>query len=138
MIKVAQRRTRPWQDRVQWVCAEALSWEPERTYDAIVTCFFLDCFPAPTLAKVIDHLCRAVAPDAVWLVTDFSVPDAGWSRRRAQAVHALMYAFFRLAVGLPAHRLTPPDAFLSAAGFKLTDRQEFEWGLIRADLWRRR
>ena len=137
MMAVGQRRTRPWKERVRWECAEALAWQPGRKYDAIVTCFFLDCFPPKTLAQIVDHLAAAAEPNAVWLVTDFSLPESGLPRLRARAVHALMYAFFRLVVGLPARRLTPPVAVLRAHGFKLQSRHDSDWGLLRTDLWRR-
>jgi hypothetical protein len=48
-----------------------------------------------------------------------------------------MYAFFRVVTALPARRQTPPDDLLRAHGFRLAGRREFEWGLLRADLWRR-
>jgi SAM-dependent methyltransferase len=137
MMAVARGRTRAWQDRVRWERAEALAWRPPRKYDAVVTCFFLDCFPPETLAAVVGHLASAAAVNAVWLVTDFAVPAAGPARFRAKTIHALMYAFFRVCVALPARRMTVPDKFLAQRGFRLTGRRDFEWGLLRADVWHR-
>ena len=108
-----------------------------RAFDAIATCFFLDCFPPETLAAVVRKLAARATPDAVWLVVDFAVPERGAARWRARAVHSLMYSFFRLATRLPARRLTPPDAALEAAGFRREARREFEWGLVRSEVWRR-
>jgi len=48
-----------------------------------------------------------------------------------------MYLFFRFATKLPAATLTPPDPFLSAAGFQLIDRKFYDWGLLHANLWKR-
>lgn len=137
MIAVARRRTQPWADRVQWVRAEALAWQPGERYDAIVTCFFLDCFPPDTLASVIRHLADAAEDQAKWLVVDFALPESGPARWRARAVHVLMYAFFRFAVALPARRLARPDGLLAAKGFRRTQRREFEWGLVSAEVWTR-
>lgn len=137
MMAVARRRTQKWKDRVQWECAEALVWQPRQRYDAVVTCFFLDCFPPEPLAAVIGHLASAMAVNATWLVTDFTLPKSGLARLRAKGAHALMYAFFRIVVGLPARRLAPPDGLLSEHGFKLRGRHDSEWGLLRADVWRR-
>lgn len=137
MIAVAQRRTRPWQDRVRWECADARVWKPAQAYDAIITCFFLDCFPPAELAVVVRHLASALSEKSTWLVTDFAVPTAGIARWRAKAVHALMYAFFRVVVALPARRLTMPDRALEHHGFKLKGRRDSEWGLLRADVWQR-
>ena len=122
---------------IRWHHAELLHWGTGEKFDAIVTCFFLDCFPPDELAAVIGKLAGCAAPKAVWLVVDFSIPAGGFARWRAKAVHTLMYAFFRRAVALPARRLTTPDALLQAQGFQLSGRREYNCGLVRADLWRR-
>ncbi len=137
MMAVGQRKTRAWEDRVQWECADVLAWQPPRKYDAIVTCFFLDCFPPETLDAVVRRLAGSAAERAVWLVTDFAIPAAGPARFRAQTIHALMYKFFRVCAALPARRLAAPDELLFQHDFKLTNRRAFEWGLVRSDVWRR-
>lgn len=137
MIARARRRVPSPPANIAWVRANILSWVPVREHDAIVTCFFLDCFPPELLAKTIAKLAACATPDAVWLVADFAVPARGPARWRARAVHALMYRFFRIFTDLPARRHTPPDELLRAHGFRLEGRREFEWGLLRADLWRR-
>lgn len=38
MLDVAKRRLAPWKDRVTFVCADLVSWQPERDYEAIVAC----------------------------------------------------------------------------------------------------
>lgn len=123
--------------RVTFVVAALPGWKPPHRFDAIATHFFLDCFQPDQLAAVVRGLADAARPNAHWLVSDFSVPTRGWRRLRARAVHALMYAFFRVATRLPARRLTPPDAFLEAAGFRLRGRHTSEWGLLQADWWER-
>lgn len=125
--------------RITWVCADVLNWQPAtgQKFDAIVTCFFLDCFPEATLERVIARLAASATPEAVWINADFAVPGRGWRRWRAQAIHAVMYTFFRAAVGLPARRWTAPDRWLAAQGFRLGARFESEWGLLRTDEWRR-
>jgi len=123
--------------KINWVEADIFQWRPTGKYDAVVTCFFLDCFTADQLAEVIEKLAESAAPHAAWIVVDFSVPSSGLARWRAQVIHALMYGFFRVATSLPTRHMTAPDALLRAHGFRLEGRREFEWGLLRADLWRR-
>lgn len=123
--------------KIDWILADVLSWQAPRKYDTIVTCFFLDCFPADTLANVIAKLAKSAADDALWLVADFAIPSRGLARHRARFVHWLMYRFFRVAVGLPANRLVAPDALLAAQGFDLVARRDSEWGMLRSDVWRR-
>ena len=123
---------------VRWINSDFLDWEPPKErFDALVTCFFLDCFPPETLARVITKLAHCTHEDAVWLNVDFDLPSRGFRRLRAQAVHALMYAFFRSVAGLPAKRLTPPDTLLSSHGFCRERRAEFNRGLLSAEVWRR-
>jgi len=139
MLAVARHRLpEPLAARVQFVHAELPDWPaPRGRFELIVTDFFLDCFPPGPLEAVVRHLAAAAAPAARWLVADFALPSRGLARLRARAVHALMYACFRRVTGLPARRLTEPDAFLRSAGFARTGRRESEWGLLRSDCWRR-
>lgn len=126
-------------ERVSWIQASLPGWTPPAgTFDAIVTHFFLDCFPPEELASVVAALGRAATPDALWLVADFAAPARGPARWRAKAVHGLMYSFFRFATKLPARRLTPPDEALRAQGFTLAGRRTWNWGLLQSDLWTRR
>lgn len=137
LLRHAQRRIGGRPASVRWHQVDVRSWSPDGPYDAIVTCFFLDCFPPAQLAGVVRKLADCARPDALWLVADFALPPRGPARWRARMIHAVMYAFFRRLVALPARRLTPPDALLQRQGFSLAGRREFEWGLLRADLWRR-
>jgi hypothetical protein len=137
MLARAKARPELRSGRVKWVEADLLNWIPEAKYDAIATCFFLDCFPAGILSEVVARLARCASPKAVWLVVDFAVPAAGPARWRARFVHALMYGFFRWAVQLPAKNLVAPGPFLRAQGFRRYENAESEWGLLRAEVWRR-
>lgn len=110
---------------------------PIAGFDAIVTCFFLDCLTPEQLEQTVAVLGRSARPGAVWLNADFAIPAQGLRHWRARGIHALMYAFFRLATRLPARRLCDPSPWLEQAGFRLSDRSEFEWGLIRSDCWHR-
>jgi SAM-dependent methyltransferase len=126
-------------DRVRFVHASLPAWQPDAgAYDAILTNFFLDCFPAADLPAVIGTLAAGAAPRACWIISDFTLPARGLARRRAQAVHTLMYVFFRAVTGLKAARVTIPDHLLTEQGFALAGRQTTEWGLLQADLWTRR
>ena len=137
MLTRAKKRVGDGSAKINWMQADLLFWEAPKKYDAIVTCFVLDCFPADTLAKIIAKLANCATDDAAWLVADFAIPQRGLAHYRARIVHRLMYAFFRLVVGLPAKRLVAPDDLLKTHGFYLTSRRESEWGLLRTDLWYR-
>lgn len=124
--------------RLHFVHATLPAWRPEAArFDAVVTNFFLDCFPPEELRAVVGALAQGLKPRARWLLADFAVPASGWARQRARVVHATMYAFFRPLAGVRARRVTAPDELLRAQGFTLTGRRASEWGLLHADLWRR-
>ena len=139
MIEQARRRlARNHLDpaRVEFRQMNALDWKPpEEKFDLIVTHFFLDCFPAPQLASLVDLLAASATPDAKWLLTDFRLPERGWRRWRAYTLLTVLYTFFKIATALPARWLTPPDSFLAAAGFNLMDRRLANFGFAHADLW---
>ena len=124
--------------QVEFVHANIFDWPiPEQKFDLIVTNFFLDCFTPNQLQTIVRKLADAATPDATWLLSDFCEPPRGWKKWRARWILASMYLFFRFATKLPAGKLTPPDPLLSAAGFQLTDRKLYDWGLLHADLWKR-
>lgn len=121
---------------VTWLHSKLPDWEPPvGAFDAIVTCFFLDCFSPDQLVRIVEVLARAAAPGAIWVNTDFAVPASGPARWRALGVHWLLYAFFRFTTGLQARVLTPADAALGACGFRLAARRKLDWGLMHADFW---
>lgn len=124
--------------RVQFVPADALTWPPPQgTFDLVVTNFFLDCFRREELAGLLAKVAGSATPDARWLLADFREPESGWRRWRARAALAFMYGFFRIATGLSASRLTPPDEFLSRSQFRLVARRFANFGLVHSDLWER-
>jgi ubiquinone/menaquinone biosynthesis C-methylase UbiE len=138
MLERARRRANRSGISAQWINATIPAWlPPAGSFDAIVSCFFFDCFPRDQLGAMVAALAAGATSDATWLVVDFAMPDRGVAHWRARAIHAAMYRFFRVAARLPARRLTPPDPFLRAHGFQLAGRREFSCGLLRADFWRR-
>lgn len=139
MIAEARRQlTESELPRVTFEQADALSWQPPRhEFDLVVTNFFLDCFRPEELRPLVAKIAASATADARWLLADFREPDTGWRRLRGRIVLAIMYAFFRVATGLSASRLTPPDAYLEASGFKLASRRLANFGLAHADLWLR-
>lgn len=134
MLRRARERAK---GEVEFIQADAREWRPGRPYDLVSLQFFLDCFPADQLARVIGNLAAGAAPGTQLLLSDFQIPGRGWRRARARAIHASMYLFFRTVARLPARRLICPDEYLRQNGFELVERQESEWGLLRSDLWRR-
>lgn len=124
--------------RIEFVHADILEWTPPpATFDLVVTHFFLDCFRADQVNRIIAALANAALPRASWLLADFQIPPTGLARHRARIIHWLLYEFFRACTRIPERALTPPDGFLEIHHFKLVQRKIIGWGLLHSDRWMR-
>lgn len=89
--------------RVEFIRADILKWLPcGKTYDLIVTNFFLDCFTHEQLEQIIPRIAGSSARNANWLVADFQIPSGGWRRIRSRLIIWMLYVFFRLTMRLAA------------------------------------
>lgn len=123
---------------IEFLRADVLEWSPPKEeFDLIVTHFFLDCFRAEQLQRIVSTLATAARSSAAWLMADFQTPEFGLQRFRAKVILKTMYLFFRVVTGLPARKLTRPDPFLIDNRFVLRNRRISEWGLLHTDLWER-
>jgi ubiquinone/menaquinone biosynthesis C-methylase UbiE len=132
MIRLAQART----PNVNFIQQDARDIQfPDATYDAVVTCFFLDCFTEDHARLLVNRLARALNPGGLWLVTDFAIPPHGWRRWHATVWVWTMYRFFQLTTNLKTGRLPPIDQLLSEAGLQRTALYEGRGGLIISASW---
>jgi ubiquinone/menaquinone biosynthesis C-methylase UbiE len=136
MIARAARRLKgPSASRVEFICADALSYAPEPgAFDAVATLFFLDCFTAPQVESIVDRIRPAMRPGAPWLFADFAVPARGPARWRARAWLAVLYFFFRVGAGLRVSELPPSEEILVSAGWKPAEVRVLQRGMIRSVL----
>ncbi len=119
--------------RVKFHLADARNWDfPEAEYDAIVTCFFLDCFTPKTLADLMPRITASAKPGACWLLSEFEAP----STARSRVWLALMHAFFRVATNLEASQLSPFAELIAESGWENTCRVTFAGGLMSSGIWR--
>ena len=79
------------------------------SYDLIVTHFFLDCFDAPGLERLIDRIQEAAEPGALWLISEFREP------RWARPLLTVMYLFFRVSRRIVESTPGRPPAACSSA-----------------------
>jgi len=134
MIALAQRRTHS--DRVTFLCRDARTavWPPGH-YDGIVTNFFLDCFGEDDARQLIRQLANALAPDGIWLVGEFAVPETGWRRVHAQCWIQVMYRFFGVTTGLRARSLPPIGRLMREAGMHRVEQEKRRAGLMVSEVW---
>lgn len=123
--------------RVTFLRDDIRTWTPNDRYDLIVTHFLLDCFTTQQVGYIVAKLAQAAAPDAVWLLADFRIPEAGFARGHAHAWLGVMYWFFRSVAGIEARDLVDPSPFLRAEGFTLARQHLFRLGMVKSELWRR-
>ncbi len=136
MLEIA--RSKVDSDQVKFIHADFLEWDgPMAEFDLIVTNFFLDCFPEDQLALVISKLGKCATPDAQWLLADFEIAPTRLAGLRGRVIIGMLYIFFRIATGLKASALVPPEWDLENAGFSLHQRKTYDWGLLKSEWWRR-
>jgi len=124
--------------QVKFQQLDVFDWTPpKKKYDLVVTHFFLDCFRAEQLQKLIPRLAGSATDNAIWLLADFRVPERGWRRWRAKVILVILYAAFKVTTSLSANWLTPPDNYLTVNGFKLVERRQVNFGFAHTDLWKR-
>jgi ubiquinone/menaquinone biosynthesis C-methylase UbiE len=135
MIELARQRAAD-SPRVRFHQADALTASlSDAFYDGVVTLFFFDCFSEAELRGLIRKIARAMTPDAVWIVSEFALPERGWRRRHAAIWIWAMYRFFGAVSGLRQRTLPPIARLLTEAGFERRERQAARWGLICSEVW---
>jgi SAM-dependent methyltransferase len=137
MLRALVRRAGPDAERVRTHCADIRKWElVGGQYDLVVSHFFLDCLTTEEVEALAGRVRRAVSPSAVWLVSEFAVPE-GWSGRLVArpVVWGLYWAFGRL-TELKVRGLPNYGAALRSSGFRLEQRREWLGGLLVSELWR--
>jgi Methyltransferase domain len=112
----------------------ALAFTPTRTCDLVVTHFFLDCLTQPELDSLVARLTPHLAPNALWLVSDFRIP-AGPMRLPATLLVSGLYLAFRLLTGLRTAHLPNHATPLARVGFIPIAQHTSLFGLLITELW---
>ncbi len=135
MIALARRRT-GYSDRIRFLCRDARTAElPTDCYDVVLTLFFLDCFPEHEARRLIRQIAGALRPEAVWLISEFAIPNRGWRKWHARIWIGAMYLFFRAAAGLTVRDLPPIGKLLAEAGMYAVERETARAGLMTSEVY---
>lgn len=121
-------------DRIALYCADAREFEPEGSYDLVVTHFFLDCFTTAETHNLAAQIRRHLCPGARWVVSEFSIPNGLLSVPAKLLVRSL-YAAFHLLTGLKVHRLPDYADALRANGLTLVRQHRWLGGLLVSETW---
>lgn len=121
--------------RLTTTCADARGFEPcADGYDLVVTHFFLDCLRSAETAALISRVRPHLAPGAMWVVSEFQVPEEGrtWV---ARGVIGFLYFAFRVLTGLTVREIPRWREALRAAGFRRGNSRAWLGGLLVSELW---
>lgn len=123
-------------NRLETHQTSALAFEaaPEKTYDLVVTHFFLDCLTQPDLETLIARTTKHLRPGSLWLVSDFRIPP-GPMRLPAKALVRSLYFAFRLLTGLRTTQLPDHATPLTQAGLTRIAHHFFLAGILTTELW---
>jgi ubiquinone/menaquinone biosynthesis C-methylase UbiE len=140
MLRRTARRL-PSNTDVRLLKADALTYEaaalPEAPFDLIVSHFFLDCFNEEELTALLAPVNRAAAQGAMWVVSEFAIPQAPVARQAGKLIVGGLYLAFGLLTGLSTRHLPDHGSVMREAGWSLDDRRTLLLGLLVSERWRR-
>jgi SAM-dependent methyltransferase len=139
MLQALRRRASINAARVQTHLADARQWQPEASssalYDLAVTHFFLDCLTTDEVHALAAKLAGALSPSALWVVSEFAVPQGIFGRLIAAPVVAGLYWAFGWLTGLQVRSLPDYRSALGDSGFALRRNRRFLGGLLVSEFW---
>lgn len=112
------------------VCADFLRCEKTpRSFDAIVTHFFLDLFRPETQRQIVMKIASLANPGCVWVNVDFNPAKASL---RDRWIDWMQYQFDLLFSGVEADRHYDPTIHILAAGWAVEEERIFCHGNVSA------
>ena len=137
MLKALLRRAGKNAKRVHVDSIDARAWHPSSSepYDLVVTHFFLDCLNTSEVRSLASKIRHAVTPDAMWIVSEFSVPSSLFGQLIARPLVAVLYLAFGLLTGLKVRSLPDHTKALSLSGFSMSTNRLRAIGLLASELW---
>lgn len=136
MLMALLRRAGPNADRVTVHAADARLWQiAGQPYDLVVTHFFLDCITTEEVRAMAKMVRAAVCDDAVWVVSEFAIPEGRYGRLVASPLVAVLYRAFGWLTGLAVRSLPEYANALGEAGFTLKERRTWLGGLLTSEVW---
>jgi Methyltransferase domain len=140
MLDELLRRAGPKASRVRVHLADARTWQPPapilaEPYDLIATHFFLDCLTQHEVRALAAKIGSAAAPSALWVVSEFAVPEGRFGALIARRLVSGLYWAFSWLTGLTVRALPDHGAALRSAGFTQIERRARLGGLLISELW---
>ncbi|HTU51699.1 MAG TPA: class I SAM-dependent methyltransferase [Acidobacteriaceae bacterium] len=125
--------------RIQTIQGDVRRFIPTRQdYDLVVSHFFLDCLTDGEVSALIARLSPCMTQDAIWLVSEFAVPDRGWRRLGARMVIRGLYFAFLVLTGLQVRKIPNHAKAFDDKGFHVVEKSAYLGGMLRTEVWQRR
>jgi SAM-dependent methyltransferase len=140
MLDALLRRCGPDAQRVRVHLTDIRKWQfpapiVAPAYDLVATHFLLDCLTTQEVRQLAVRVRGAVEPGALWVLSEFAIPEGRLARTVSRRIVAALYFCFGLLTGMTVRRLPDYGPALRDAGFELADRRARLGGLLVAELW---
>jgi ubiquinone/menaquinone biosynthesis C-methylase UbiE len=126
MISLARRRLKE-SAPVSFILGTEESLPALGLFDVVITNFYLDMFSDSTLPTVLERIQSALAPDGLWLVTDF----VSTNNVKHKVLLKVMYCFFRVVSRIDATHLPDWYGLLNRHAIH-SGKKNFSGGMIQS------
>lgn len=124
--------------RLQTIQADLRRFTPtDNDYDLVISHFFLDCLTDGEVTALIARLSPCISQDAIWLVSEFAVPEKGWRRVSGRTVIRVLYFVFFVLTGLHVRQLPKYTQAFNENGFHTSEKATYLGGMLTAEMWGR-
>lgn len=104
-------------------------------FDLVATHFFLDCLTTSEVEALAVQIRGRLEPDAVWVISEFAVPDNLFGLLVARPLVSALYFAFGWLTGLTIRKLPEHHHALRTAGFVLRQQRKWFRGLLVSEVW---
>lgn len=109
-----------------------------KDYDLVVCHFFLDCLTDGDVTALIERVVPRLAEDAIWLVSEFSIPEKGWRRFWARTVVRSLYLAFSVLTGLRVRQIPNYAKIFRDNKFHRSENAVYLGEMLVSEVWERR
>lgn len=142
MLEVLRGRARSYSDadsRLRTIQADLRRFSPTcKDYDLVASHFFLDCLTDDDASALVERLVPHMTEDAIWLVSEFFIPEKGWWRMGAWVLVRFLYFAFSILTRLRVHRIPDYSKIFRDHGLDRSEDVAYLGGLLVSEVWRRR
>jgi ubiquinone/menaquinone biosynthesis C-methylase UbiE len=109
-----------------------------KDYDLVVCHFFLDCLTDGDVTALIERVVPRLAEDAIWLVSEFSIPEKGWRRFWARGVVRSLYLAFSVLTGFSVRQIPNYAKIFRDNKFHRSENAVYLGEMLVSEVWERR